>query len=71
MDEYRECNYLGDDVMCDGLNHYWAVFDEDTNRWYPIDGSCPHRSHNREVLAEERIADLEALDPEDIRGELV
>lgn len=36
-------------IGCDGIDHHWAVFDEDINRWVPLDGSCPHRHRNRAV----------------------
>lgn len=38
-------------VSCDGITHAWAVWDEDLNRSVPVDGSCPHRHHNRAVAA--------------------
>lgn len=50
---YRFCD-LGERVDCDGLGHFYAVWDEELRRSIPVDGSCPHRDHNREVIAAER-----------------
>lgn len=45
---YIECA-LPQDISCDGLRHYWAIFDEETNRWFPQESGCPHHAHNRAV----------------------
>jgi hypothetical protein len=50
------CN-TPEDVSCDGLGHYWAVWDEDTNRSYPVDGHCPHRAHNSQIKSYDKLRD--------------
>lgn len=34
-------------VECDGKRHYQSIWDEDTNRWVPVEGFCPHSGENR------------------------
>jgi hypothetical protein len=43
---YRTCR-TPSYMQCDGMGHYWAIWDEDINRHVPVDGQCPHRHHNR------------------------
>jgi hypothetical protein len=52
---YRFCK-IGTDgpVVCDGIDHGIAIFDEELGRWVHVDERCPHRAHNREVIAAER-----------------
>lgn len=46
----RTCS-LPPSISCDGTTHAAAVWDEDLNRWMPVDSSCPHLRHNRAIDA--------------------
>lgn len=44
-------------IECDGIRHYWAIWDEDVTRWVPVDGACPHRGTNRAIVSYDRFRD--------------
>lgn len=53
---YRTCR-LGHGMECDGLEHYWAAWDEDLCKWVHVNMSCPLRHWNRARLSYERFRD--------------
>jgi hypothetical protein len=56
----RTCS-LPPEISCDGLSHYWAIWDEELRRSIPVDGSCPLRHHNRAVRSYWRFCDDDGM----------